>query len=165
MKAAKKRGWQEVTPVLLLNPDPIGHLVGHSNKALVVVDRQEVTILIDLGAQVSSISALFCEDLSLQITPLGQLLELGGTCGVAILYLKFVEVNLQILGIRNYNEGVLLLVMPTTTYSKMVPVMVGSKIINKALSLMTMGELTKATMTWRQTQFGAVMSGLSATLP
>ena len=39
-------------------------------------------------------------------------------------------------------------------------VMVGSKIIDKALSLMTMGELTKATMAWQQAHFGAVMSGL-----
>ena len=67
------------------------------------------------------------------------------------------EVNLQILGIRNYNEDVLLLVIPTMTYSKTVPVVVGTKIIDKALSLMTVGELAKATTTWRQAHFGAVM--------
>ena len=109
--------------------------------------RQEVTALIDSGAQVSSISAQFCKDLILQIQFLGQLLELEGMGGAAIPYLGFVEVNLQILGIRNYNEDVLLLVIPTMTYSKMVLVMVGPKIINKALSLMTTGELAKATMT------------------
>ena len=87
------------------------------------------------------------------------MLELEGTGGTAIPYLGFVEVNLQIPGIRNYNEDVLLLVIPTTTYSKMVPVMVGSKIIDKALSLMTVGELAVATMTWRQAHFGVVMSG------
>ena len=69
------------------------------------------------------------------------------------------EVNLQILGIKSYNEDVLLLVIPTMTYSKTVPVMVGIKVIYKVLSLMTMGELAKATMTWRQAHFGAVMSG------
>ena len=51
------------------------------------------------------------------------------------------------------------MVIPTITYSKMVLVVVGTKIINKALRLMTMGELAKATMTWRQAHFGAVMSG------
>ena len=54
---------------------------------------------------------------------------------------------------------VLLLVIPTTTYSKMLLVIVGSKIIDKALSLMTVGELAVAPMTWRQAHFGAVMSG------
>ena len=54
----------------------------------------------------------------------------------------------------------LLLVIPTTTYSKTVLVMMGTKIINKALSLMTVGELAKATRTWREAHFGAVMLGL-----
>ena len=84
----------------------------------------------------------------LKIKPLGWLLELEGTGGAAIPYLRFVEVNLQIPGIRSYNEDVLLLVIPNTTYSEAVPVMVGSKIIDKVLSLMTMGELAKATITW-----------------
>ena len=70
------------------------------------------------------------------------------------------EVNLQIPGIRNYNEDALLLIIPTMTYSKTVLVMVGTNIIDKALSLMTAGELAKATTTWRQGHFGAVMSGL-----
>ena len=160
MKAAKKRGWLEVTPVPFLNPDPTAHLVGCSNEALVFVDGQETTTLIDSGTQVSSVSAKFYEDLVLQIKPLGQLLGLRGTGGAAIPYLRFVEVNLQILGIRNYNEDVLLLVIPTMTYSELVLVMVGSKIIDKALSLMTIGELAKVTMTWQQAHFGAVMSRL-----
>ena len=159
MKAAKKKEHQEINPVLFLNPDPIVHLVGCSNEAPVVVDRQKVTALIDSGAQVSSINAQFCEDLTLQIQPLGWLLELEGTGGAAIPYLRFVEVNLQILGNRNYSEDVLLLVIPTMTYSEIVPVMVGSKKIDKALSFMTMGELAKAIMTWRQAHFGAVMLG------
>ena len=68
----------EVIPTLFLNPDPIVQLVGCPNKAPVVIDGQEVTALIDLGAQVLSISTQFCEDLALPIQPLGQLLELEG---------------------------------------------------------------------------------------
>ena len=116
--------------------------------------------MIDLGPQVSSISAQFCKELTLKIQPLGWLLELEGTGGAAIPYIRFVEVNLQIPGIRNYNEDVLLLVIPTMTYSKTVLVVVGTKIIDKALSLMTVGELAKATMTRRQAHFSAVMLGL-----
>ena len=71
MKAAKKRGQQEVASVPFLNPDPIVHLVGCSNEAPVVVDGQETTALIDLGTQVSNISAQFCRSLTLQIQPLG----------------------------------------------------------------------------------------------
>ena len=81
MKAAKREGWQQVTPIPFLNPDPIACLVGHSNEAPVVIDRQEVTALIDLAPQVLSISAQFCKELTLHIQPLGQLLELEGMGG------------------------------------------------------------------------------------
>ena len=49
-----------------------------SNEAPVIIDGQEVTAMIDLGAQVLSISAQFCRELALQIQPLGWLLELEG---------------------------------------------------------------------------------------
>ena len=78
MKAAKKRGQQEVAPTPFLNPDPIAQLVGCSNEVPVVIDGQEVTALIDSGTQVLSISTQFCKDLALPIQPLGQLLELEG---------------------------------------------------------------------------------------
>ena len=159
MKAARRKGWQQVAPIPFLIPDPIACLVGHSNEAPMIIDGQEVTALIDSDAQVLSISAQFCKELTLQIQPLGQLLELKGMGGAAIPYLRFVEVNLQILGIGNYNEDVPLLVIPIMTYSKTVPDMVGTKIIDKALSLMTAEELAKATVTWRQAHFWAVMSG------
>ena len=158
-KAVKKRG-QNITPIPFLNPDPVVQLVGCANKAPVVVDGCEVAALVDLGAQVLTMSAQLCGELGLEIQPLGQLLELEGTGGAAIPYLGFVEVNLQILGIRRYNEDVLLLAIPTMAYAKKVPVVVGSKIIDKVLSCMTAGELAKATATWQQAHFGAVMSGL-----
>ena len=147
-KAVKKRGWKDISPILFLNPDPVVQLVGLTNEALVVMDGCEVAALVDLEAQVSNISAQLCEELGLKIQPLGWLLELEGTGGAAIPYLRFVEVNLQILGIRRYNEDVLLLAIPTMAYAKRVPVMVGSEIIDKALSCMTVGELAKATVTW-----------------
>ena len=159
LTVAQKKGQPEVAPVPFLNPDPIAHLVGHSNKAPVIVDGQGMTALIDSGAWVSSISSKFCRDLVLQNQPLCWLLELEGTGGSAIPYLGFTEVNLQIPGIKNYNENVLLLVIPTKAYSEMDQVMVGSKIIDRAMSLMTKGELAEVTTSWRQAHFEAVMSG------
>ena len=158
-EAGKQRGQKNIDPIQFLNPDPVVQLVGCANEAPVVMDGCEVTALVDSGAQVSTISARLCEELDLEIQPLGRLLELEGTGGAAIPYLRFVEVNLQIPGVRRYNEDVLLLAIPTTTYSERVPVMVGSKIIDKTLSCMTVGELAKATATWQQAHFGAVMSG------
>ena len=102
---------------------------------------------------------MFCRGLALQIQAPMSIIGTRGYRGSAIPYLGFVEVNLKVPGIKNYNEDVLLLVIPTTTYSETVPVMVGSKIIDRAMSLMTKWELSKVTMTWRQAHFRAVMSG------
>ena len=123
------------------------------------MDGHKVAALVDLGAQVLNISAQLCKDLGLKIQPLDWLLELEGTGDAAIPYLRFVDFNLQILGIRSYNKDVLLLAIPTTAYTEGVPVMVGSKIIDRALSCMTAGELACATVTWQQAHFGAVMLG------
>ena len=153
MRAAQRTGQEEAVPVPFLNPDPIAHLVGHSNKAPGIMDGQRVSVLIDLVSQVLSISSWFCEDLTLQIQPLGRLLELERTGGSTIPYLGYVEVNLQILEIKNYNEDVLLLVIPTMTYFKKVLVMVGSKIIDQAMGKITKEELAKVTMTWSQAHF------------
>ena len=54
----------------------------------------------------------------------------------------------------------LLLAIPTTTYAEEVLVVVGSKIIDRALSCITVGELAHLTVTWQQAHFGAVMLGL-----
>ena len=116
-------------------------------------------MLTNWGAQVSNISSRFCECMTPKVQPLGRLLELKGTGDSTILYLEYIEDNVQILGIKGYNEDVLLLVIPTTTYSKNVPVMVGSKIIDRAMGMMTKGELTRAATTCKQAHFGAFMSG------
>ena len=129
-----------MAPITFLNPDPVAHLVGHANEVPVLIDGREVATLIDSRAQVSNISVQLCKDLDLEIQPLGWLLKFEGTGGAAIVYLRFVEVNLQILGIRGYNEDVLLLAIPTMAYTERVLVMVGSKIIDRALSCMTVGE-------------------------
>ena len=94
-----------------------------------------------------------------EVHPLGRLLELAGIRGSSIPYLGYVEVKLQILGIKGYNEDVLLLVILTMTYSEKVPVMVRSKIIDWTMGMMTKGELIRAIVTWKQAHFSVVMSG------
>ena len=132
-------------------------MVGHSNKAPVVIDGQEATALIDLGAQVLSISTQFCEGLTLPIQPLGWLLELEGTGGAAIPYLGFVEVNLPDSRDQKLHQGCAAVGYPHHDLLQDGTTRGGFKIIDKALSLMTVGELAEATMAWRQAHFGAVI--------
>ena len=105
-------------------------------------------ILINSEAQVSSVSTGFYKHMAWKVHPLDRLLKLEGTGGATIPYLGYVEVNLQIPGIRGYNEDVMHLVIPTTAYAKKVAVKVGSKIIDRAMRIIIKGELAKATTTW-----------------
>ena len=70
-KADKQKGQKNIDPIPFLNPDPVARLVGRANEAPVVVDGCEVTALVDSGAQVSTISAKFCEELDLEIPTSG----------------------------------------------------------------------------------------------
>ena len=159
MKTAQQLVPSEVTPAVpFLNLDLIACLVRQSNQAPIMVDGQKVTTLTDSGAQVSSVSSGFCKWMALKVHPLDSLLELEGTRGSAMSYLGYVEVDLQLLGIRGYNKDILLLVIPTMTYSNKVPVMVGSRIIDRLMGMIMKGELARALMTWKQANYGAVMS-------
>ena len=93
----------------------------------------------------------FCKWMDLKVYSLDRLLELEGTRGSGIPYL-------QIPGIKGY-EDILLLVIPIMTYSEKIPIMVGSKIIDRAMGMITKGELARATVNWKQAHFSAVMPG------
>ena len=139
MRAAQWTVQWETTPVIpFLNPDPIAHLVGQSNEAPYNHRWAKGNCINWLGCPSFQYQLWVLWTFNpMEVHPLGRLLELEGTGGSAIPYLEYIEVNLQIPGIKGYNEDVLLLVIPTTTYSKKVPVMVGSKIIDWAMGMMT----------------------------
>ena len=68
MRVAWQTGLKEVTPTVpFLNLDPIACLVGWSSEAPIFVDGQNVIVLIDWGAQVSSISSRFCKWKALKV--------------------------------------------------------------------------------------------------
>ena len=70
--------WEVVPAIPFLNSDPITHLVWQSNEAPIVIDRQNVVVLIDLGAQVSNVSSGFCKQMALKVQPLRQAAETRG---------------------------------------------------------------------------------------
>ena len=60
----------DMTPaVQFLNLDLIAHLVGWSNKAPIIIDRQKETVLIDFGVKVSSLSSGFFKWMALRVLP------------------------------------------------------------------------------------------------
>ena len=68
----------------------------------------------------------------------------GARRGAVILYNGYVDVNPQIMGLRVYNVDILLLVIPTTSYGKEVSIITNTKVIDKAMKVITQDELNCA---------------------
>ena len=84
--------------VSLCNPSLLVWLIGHANEATAVVEGVEMTVLVDIGSQISTHTKEFCSEFGLNILPLGGLLHLKGTGGIMILYKGYIEANLTIPG-------------------------------------------------------------------
>ena len=126
MKAARRKGQEQVAPVPFLNPDPIACLVGLSNEAPVVIDGQEITALIDLGSSgVEHKCSVLLRAHPAHPAP-GSVIEARGDGGCSHPIPWICGGKPPDSGDKKYNEDVLLLVIPTTTYSKTVPVVVGT---------------------------------------
>ena len=70
-----------------------------------------MTALVDTGSQISTLTEGFCNERGLRILPLRNLMErvlhLEGTGGITIPYKGYVEANLTILNLPQYNKDVL----------------------------------------------------------
>ena len=66
------------------NPDPLCRLIGPRNEVEVIVNNEQVTALIDSGAQISVVSMAFVKRHGLPIWQLQQLLDFEGFGGVDI---------------------------------------------------------------------------------
>ena len=69
------------------NPDPIARLIGKRNESPVIVDGVEYPGLLDLGAQMSTITISQAKKMGLKIQDLESLLDIEGGGGIAIPYI------------------------------------------------------------------------------
>ena len=155
MKMARQRGKGKVNPAIpFLNPDPITLLVGQSNEAHIITDWQKVIMLMNSGAQVSSVSSCFCQ---------GPPSRWGaGTRGYwwishpipGVWWGQFTDTRY-----KGLQQGCLATGHTSHKLCCKGTGHGGAKIIDRAMGMIRKGELAKATVTWRQGQFGVVMSG------
>ena len=136
------------------NPNPLYRLIGKAKESDVIVEGQTVKALIDSGAQISAISSLIQKALGVPLKRLEVLLEIEGSAGVDISYLRYTEVNLQIPEIKSFNEDVLMLVYPDNKYTWKVQVVLGTLHIDALLEAATEKELKNLTPAWRQGSIG-----------
>ena len=94
-----KGGWGEGGSQYY-NPDPLCRLIGPKNEVQVVVNDEEVTGLVDSGAQISAVSLAFTAKHDLPIWQLQQLLDFKGFGWVEIPYIGYTQIQLKIPGIQ-----------------------------------------------------------------
>ena len=114
-----------------------------------IVDGVECLGLLDSGAQMSTITISQAKKMGLKIQNLDSLLDIEGGGGIAIPYIGYVKVNLQIPEIKNYNEDALMMVMNDSKYGHKVPFAIGTTHIHAALKVMTEEEWHNITFSWQ----------------
>ena len=134
------------------NPDPIARLIGKRNESLIIVDGEEYPGLLDSGAQMSTITITItisqAKKMGLKIQSLESMLDIEGGGGIAIPYIAYVEVNLEIPEIKNYKDA-LMMVMNDSRYGNRVPFAIGTIHLHAALEKMTKEEWDKITLPWQ----------------
>ena len=108
------------------NPDPLYQLIGQTNEMELEIDGHKIIGLIDLGANISSISKSFAQQLGLPFRQLESLLEIEGSGGIDVPYLGYTEVNLRVPRVKALDEDILVVIQNDSTYSAKVPIALGT---------------------------------------
>ena len=125
------------------NPSPLVWLVGCPNEVTVVVEDVEMMALVDTGSRVSTLMEGFCLEFGLKIFLWG-IVTSQGNGGILIPYKGYIETNLIISDLTQYNEDVLFLVVSDHKYGEWVPVQLGTLVIDPLVVIMTLEELQQA---------------------
>ena len=119
------------------NPVLIACLIGRVNEAHILVDDVECLALVDLEAQLSTITIEFVKQLGLKIHQLDRILRFEATGGGDIPYRGYVELNLRIPEIKTFNEDMPMLVIEDSAYAQNVPIQLGMLHTDRALELIS----------------------------
>ena len=99
--------------------------------------------------------------MGLKIQSLESMLDIEEGGGIAIPYIGYVEIQLQIPEIKNYKEDALMMVMNNSRYGNKVPFAIGTIHIHAALKKMTKDEWKNMTLSWQSVALPACASKAS----
>ena len=139
-------------------------MIGPKNEVEVIVNNEQVTALIDSGAQISAVSMAFVKCHNLPIWQLQQLLDFEGFGGVDIPYIGYTQIQLQIPGVKDYNKDILVFIKNDNHYSEQVLVILGTLHKKDVIQLATRGKLVKLGDAWEVGTLGSVVSARIAQL-
>lgn len=113
-------------------------LVGESNEVDILINGIPTTALLDTGSCVSVISEKFHQDhlRDIKIQPLGNIINIECADGNSLPYSGYIDVTIDFSSAlpNGKAQRCLLLVTPTTQYSKDTPVLIGTNILQELLN-------------------------------
>ena len=112
-------------------------LIGNATEVDGIVNDLPCKVLLDTGSQVSTISQGFCDQLSLRVQPLSDLIRIQGASGHEVPYNGFVEASLTFKDVSLSQPTSLFLVVPDTNYNAQVPVLAGTNLLTSVVSNVT----------------------------
>ena len=101
---------------------------------------------------------------NLPIWQLQQLLDFEGFGGVDIPYIGYTQIQLQILGVKDYNKDILVLIQKDSHYLEQVPVILGTLPIKDVIQSATLEELVKLGDAWEVGTLDSLVSARIAQL-
>ena len=81
------------------------------------MEGQETSALLEYGSQLSAISWTWVKKLNLEPKQFQSILRIEGLGGLEVLYLGYVEVCLRIPEVKDFDQDVLLLIIPDSAHT------------------------------------------------
>ena len=139
-------------------------MIGPKNEVEVIVNNEQVTALVDSGAQIWAIFMAFAKHHGLPIWQLQQLLDFDGWGRVNIPYIGYTQIQLQIQGIKHCDKDILVFIQKDSRYSEHVPVILGMLHIKDIIQSATKEELANLGNAWKISTLGSFVSARIAQL-
>ena len=131
------------------NPDPLVRLIEEPNETYTYAEQLKTKVLLDSGAELSSIPSSQARELWLEVKQLQTILDLDASRGGEVPYEGYVELDLGIPKVAKFKENVLVLVVKDSAYGERVPVAIGTLHIDMVLGFAIKEELENIGKKWQ----------------
>ena len=128
------------------------------------MNDEQVTALVDSGAQISAVFMAFVERHGLPIWQLQQLFDFEGFGAVEVPYIGYTQLQLKIPGVKDYDKDILVFIQKDSKYSEQVPIVLGTLHIKDVIQSATKEELVKLGDAWEMGTLGSFISARIAQL-
>ena len=141
----------------MLNTDPLAKFIGTDTIAKALIDDVPTKILLDTGAMIDLMPISYAKVAGLEIKPLSLITDKHVTMSLAAGQyseaVRYTELNFKVPRVSDYGmDRLALLAEDDSSYSKRVPVALGTKMMDSVMYTMKEGEIELFDEVWRQTK-------------